>query len=177
MRNGDLVIVMLAVSLLYSGAGPALAEPAPATAVCKISCTVANVVEWSEANFSDIDLGEITPKKKQGLGKAELQLYTNGNVEITADNDNDAELLLGTSTLLTEYKLQYDGSGVNQSGGKTVPWTRYDKFLKKGSRIIHISDDGNVVIMLSVRASLKNPRPKQAGRYTATQTLTACWKS
>ena len=177
VRNGDLVIVVLAVSLLCCGNGSALADPAPAIAVCKISCTVASVAEWSEANFSDIDLGQITPKRKHSLGKAQLRLYTNGNVEINADNDNDAELLLGTSTLLTEYKLQYDGSGVTQTGGKTVTWFRYDKFLKKGSRIIHISGDGDVVVSLSVRASLKKKRPKQTGQYTATQTLTACWKS
>ncbi|MFC1677929.1 hypothetical protein ACFL3G_12825 [Planctomycetota bacterium] len=176
--NGDLVIVVLAIFLLCCGGGSALAEPAPARATCKISCSVAGVVEWSEANFSDIDLGRITPKRKYGLGKAEFQLHTNGDVEITVDNNNNAELLLGTGDkLLTEYKLQYNGSGVDQTGGKTMPWSQHDKFLKKASPVVHISGDGDVMVMLSVRASLKNKKPKQTGIYTATQTLTACWKS
>ncbi|MHC4125675.1 MAG: hypothetical protein ACYSRR_04380 [Planctomycetota bacterium] len=155
----------------------ASAVPPPASATCKISCTVANIVEWSEISFPKVDLGSLTAKNKQAIGKTTLILYTNGDVILSADNDNSAELSFGPNTLLTKYKLRYDGSGVKQTGGRATAWRSFDTFLEEGADIIHIPTDGAVEVILSIRASIKNIRPENSGQYNAIQTLTACWKS
>ena len=154
-----------------------LAIPPPASATCHISCTVANIVEWSGTQFPDVDLGELTDNNKRAIGETTLVLYTNGDVTITADNSNTAELSFGSHKLLTKYKLKYDGFGIKQTGSKPTAWHPFDTFLKEGTDIVHIPTDGAVEVILSVRASVKKVRPDNSGRYNATQTLTACWKS
>jgi len=134
-------------------------------------------VEWSQTSFPEIDLGELTTKNKQASGQAELTLYTNGDVTIIADNSNSAELSSGPHTLLTEYMLRYDGSGINQTGGRPTEWCSFDTFLKEGADITHVPADGAVEVILSVKASIKEIRPENSGRYDAIQTLTVCWKS
>ena len=153
------------------------AIPPPASATCKISCTVANIVEWSESSFPGIDLGSLTVKNKQAIGETTLTLYTNGDVTITADNSNTTELSFGPHTLLTKYKLRYDGSGVKQTGGRPTTWCSFDTFLKESTDIVHIPTDGAVEIILSVKASIENIYRENSGQYNAIQTLTACWKS
>lgn len=163
---------------VFSGApGSVLAVPPPAVATCKISCTVANIVEWSETQFPDVDMGELTANNKQATGETVLTLYTNGDVTISADNSNTAELSFGTHALMTKYKLRYDGSGAKQTGGKPTAWHPFDTFLNKGADIIHIPTDGAVEVILSIKASVKKIHPQNSGQYTAIQTLTACWKS
>ena len=166
---------MFAVS---SAPNPVWAKPRPAAATCHISCTVAEVAEWSESSFPAINLPELTPQNKQSSGSSRLRLYTNGDVKITADNSNAAQLSKDTlHKLVTEYKLEYDASGVNKTGGYTVEWSSHDSFLIKGSTVTHASGDGAVEIILSVRASKETKSPGDSGEYSATQTLTACWKS
>jgi len=177
MRSGRLSIVVLMVYVLSGAPGSVLAAPPPAIATCKISCTVANIVEWSETQFPGIDLGELTAKNKQAIGETTLTLYTNGDVTITADNSNTAELSFGIHALLTKYKLKYDGSGIEQTGGSPTAWYPFDTFLKEGTDIVHIPTDGAVEVILSVGASVKKIHPQNSGQYTAIQTLTACWKS
>jgi hypothetical protein len=177
MRTGELIILLLISIFCSAIALPASAVPPPAVATCKITCTVAEIVEWSQASFPDIDLGELTVQNKQAAGEAELTLYTNGDVTIIADNSNRAELSFGPHALLTEYKLRYDGSGINQTGGRPTEWCSFDTFLKGGTDIIHTLADGAVEVILSVKASIKEIHPENTGQYNATQTLTVCWKS
>lgn len=177
MRSGRLSIVLLAVCILSSAQVSVLAIPPPASATCHISCTVANTVEWSETSFPEIDLDSLTVKNKQTIGETTLVLYTNGDVTITADNSNTAELSFGSHKLLTKYKLKYDGFGIKQTGSKPTAWHPFNTFLNKGADIIHIPTDGAVEVILSVRASIEKIRPENSGTYNAIQTLTACWKS
>lgn len=170
-------IILLVVYVLLRMPGLVSAVPPPASAICKISCTVANIVEWSEISFPGIDLGSLTAKNKQAIGETALTLYTNGDVTITADNSNTAELSFGPHTLLTKYKLKYDGSGIEQTGGSPTAWRPFDTFLKEGTDIVHIPTDGAVEVILSVRTSIENICPENSGQYNAIQTLTACWKS
>jgi hypothetical protein len=169
--------ILLLLYVLFSPTVPVSAVPPPTTATCKITCTVSEIVEWSQVSFPDIDLGELTAKNKQAAGEAVLTLYTNGDVTIIADNSNSAELSFGPHALLTEYKLRYDGSGINQTGGRPTEWCSFDTFLKGGTDITHIPTDGAVEVILSVKASIKEIRPENSGRYNAIQTLTVCWKS
>jgi hypothetical protein len=179
MRTGELIILLL-ISLFCSViALPASAvSPRPAVATCKITCTVAEIVEWSKTSFPDIDLGELTVKNKQASGEAELMLYTNGDITIIADNSNNAELSFGSHTLQTEYNLKFDGSGIGRTGGKSTSWSSFDTFLKGGADIVHSDGDGAVVVTLSVKASITEEiNSDNSGQYNAIQTLTACWKS
>jgi hypothetical protein len=153
-----------------------LAFPPSDSATCKISCTVTSIAEWSETHFSDINLGELTAGNKQAIGEAALILYTNGDVTITADNSNVAELSFGPHFLMTKYKLRYNGLGIKQAGGNTAVWYPFDTFLKEGTDIVHTPTDGAVEVILSVRASVKEINPQNSGQYNAVQTLTACWK-
>jgi hypothetical protein len=176
MSRGKLTILLL-ISIFCSTEASVFAASPPAVAACKITCTVSEIVEWSQASFPDIDLGTLTVHNKQAAGEAELTLYTNGDITIIADNSNNAELSFGPHALLTEYKLRYDGSGINQTGGRPTEWCSFGTFLKEGADIIHIPADGAVEVILSVKASIEEITPENSGQYNAIQTLTACWKS
>jgi len=178
MRSGYLSIVALMVYyILFGSPSLALAVPPPASASCRISCTVADIAEWSEARFPDIDLGELTADNKQAIGETALVLYTNGNVTVTADNSNTAELSFGPHALTTKYKLRYNRLGINQTGGNSTVWYPFDTFLKESTDIVHTPTNGAVEVILSVEASVEEITPQNSGQYTAVQTLTVCWKS
>ncbi len=173
-----LFIAAVAVFVLSLAPDLLLAKPASVSATCNITCTVADIVEWSETSFPAIDLADLTAKNSQVSGSASLTLYTNGDVKITADNSDAAQLSKDVlHKLITEYKLQYDASGLRQTGGSTVAWSDYDSFLSKGSTVKHICGDGAVEVILSVRASRESRRAGDSGEYSAAQTLTVCWKS
>ena len=199
-----LFIAVLAVSALLSPPNPALAKPLSVSAGCNISCTVSEIVEWSNNSFPPIDLADLTTQSSQVSGSSRLCLYTNGDVKITADNSDVSQLSKDDHhKLVTEYKLEYDAFGVNKTGGSMVDWSGYDSFLSEGSIVTHVSGDGAVGVTLSVRVSndsggfgnsstpnLMSADPyssnaaciisctlENVGKCTATQTLTACWKS
>jgi hypothetical protein len=199
-----LFIAVLVVSVLSSPSNPALAKPSSVSARCNISCTVAEIVEWSDSSFPAINLADLTTQSSRVSGSSSLYLYTNGDVEITADNSDAAQLSKDDNhRLVTEYKLEYDAFGLNKTSGSMVDWNGYDSFLSEGSRVTHVSGDGAVEVTLSVRVSndsggfgnsltpnlmSANPYSSNAaciisctlenvGKCTATQTLTACWQS
>jgi len=108
---------------------------------------------------------------------ASAVLYTNRDVQIIADNSGAARLSKdGVHNLVTQYKLEYDGGGTGRTGGRTVGWSDYDRFLANGSQVTHICGDGAVEVILSVRAFKNTARAGESGSYTARQTLTVCWK-
>ncbi len=199
-----LFIAVLAVFALSSASNLALAKPSSVSATCNITCTVAEIVEWSEASFPAINLADLTSQNTHVSGSAALVLYTNADVKITADNSDVAQLSKEDNhRLVTEYKLEYDAFGLNKTGGSMVDWSGYDSFLSEGSTVTHVSGDGAVEVTLSVRVSndsggfgnsltpdLMSANPSSCnatciisctleniGECTATQTLTACWKS
>jgi hypothetical protein len=154
-----------------------LAGHAPVSATCDISCTVADIVEWSDDSFSAIDLGNLTAENKEVSGSASLVLYTNRDVQIIADNSDATRLSKdGVHNLVTQYKLEYDAAGTGQTGGRTTGWSDYDRFLANGSQVTHVCGDGAVEVILSVKAFKNTARAGESGRYTARQTLTVCWK-
>jgi hypothetical protein len=163
--------------VLFSTQNLVLAGHAPVSATCDISCTVADIVEWSDDSFSAIDLGNLTAENREVSGSASLVLYTNRDVQIIADNTNAARLSKdAVHNLVTQYKLEYDAAGTGQTGGRTAGWNNYDRFLTSSSQITHVSGGGAVEVILSVRAFKNTARAGESGRYTARQTLTVCWK-
>ncbi|HAL45168.1 MAG: hypothetical protein A2Y12_14895 [Planctomycetes bacterium GWF2_42_9] len=162
-----LLVLILCGMTAFSLAAP----PVPANAACRITCRVTEVVEWSEASFQDIDLGELNPRNKQAKGQSALVLYTNGDVIITADNSQNAQLTNGQYQIQTQYQLQLD------NGVLPTQWFSYDSFLKDAIEIKHVENDGAVIVILAVKAEVKDVQPGSGGEYAATQTLTVCWKS
>ena len=130
---------------------------------------------WS-GDFNDITVTEhITTQNSVVSGSSTTTLYTSDDAEISADNSATAQLSLGSCTLVTEYRLTFDGDGSSATGSSTVDWTSYDSFLSPAAGITHISDDNDVEVTLYVRASNQANQLADAGTYTATQTLTAHW--
>ena len=164
-----------AALLVMTGAGSIWASPPSTTATCAISGSVSEIMEWDTA-FPAISLASITTQSQQVTGSAVTTLYTNGNVDITADNTSAARLTsAGGATLVTEYSLSYDGNGLAATGGSAVLYATYDTFLSTPSRITHVTGDGAVVLTLGVRASNHPGDVSEATSYNATQTLTASW--
>lgn len=168
------VLLMAALSI---GVNLAMGLPADDDATAAVTCTVDGIMEWDvvAGNFATIAIAPITAQGDTPSAGQSLVLYTNGNAHITADTSTAAQLTKTTDTLVTEYKLEYDGDGVTATGGSTVNWTLYNNFLTAPSAITHISLDGAVNVTLSARASNDAGNIADAGDYTATQTLTASW--
>ncbi len=129
------------------------------------------------ANFGQIALGNIGNRSQVSEGSSSLNLTLNGNATISADNSAAAQLTHTTSgdTLVTEYKLTFDGDGDPNTGGETVDWTPYNNFLTTPSAVTYFTGDNGVQVTLWVRASNAAGTLADAGTYTATQTLTASW--
>ena len=157
--------------------GAVLAAPPADDATCSISVTVAEIMEWS-SNFPPIVvLDQITSQTTVVSDDSTLTLYTNGDVDITADILSGLPELTGpdSDTLVTEYALSYDGNGSDDTGGDAVLFTNYATFLSGGSHVTHVPGDGAVNVTLSVQASNAVGTLANAGLYNATQTLTAAW--
>jgi hypothetical protein len=173
-----LAIVLLIV-ILSLGTNLAIAAPDPAfdAATAAVTVTVDEIIEWDNTvnggNFETIAIDPITNQADTPSASKSLVLYTNCDLDITADNSATAQLTKTTDTLVTEYKLEYDKNGTNGTGGATVDWTLYNNFLTTPSAVTHVSLDGAVNVTLSARASNDAGNVADAGNYTATQTLTA----
>lgn len=134
-------------------------------------------MHW-RSDFNQIALENIGNRDHVSQGSSSAVLCLNGDVELTADTTAAAQLTHTTSgdTLVTEYKLTFDGDGDPNTGGETVDWTPYNDFLTTPSDVMYFPGDGNVEVTLWVRASNAAGTLADAGTYTATQTLTAHWK-
>ena len=150
-------------------------------ATCVINVTVDQIVEWEGAAYAAINLATIDDKGDVPDGNSVYTLWLNCNVSLTADNTAAAELdndPPGSDTLVTEYKVTYDGDGDPDTGGTDTDWATYNNFISgSGSAITHVDNDGAVEIRLRARASNRTDEVADAGDYTCTQTLTATWAS
>jgi hypothetical protein len=155
-------------------------DPGDSPSTCDISVTVSTIMEWA-GNFTDISLTAISGQDDTPEGSQMQTLYTNCNLEISANNDTSpatARLSSATDNLVTKYKLSYDGDGLTYTGGPGENiWMDYDTFLSPASQVTHINTDGAVDVTLYVQASNPSGRVADAGSYTAIQTLTASWTS
>ena len=136
----------------------------------------ADVMYW-ESNFAPIALANITSQGQTQEGNATVTLNTNGNVEISANNtvSGPAELSCATDTLVTEYKLSYDGNGSGATGGANTSYETYNSFLSTPSSVTYVADDNDVQVTLYIRASNSADDVADSDMYSATQTLTVTW--
>jgi hypothetical protein len=81
----------------------------------------------------------------------------------------------GGDTLVTEYKLTFDGDGSSATGASTVDYTSYESFLNPAVSVTHVGGDDAVIVTLYVRAGNYLGDLANSGSYSATQTLTASW--
>lgn len=169
---------------------------ANADATIDVEVHVSDVFEWENGGFDTIDVStDITSYGSDSEGtNTNITLYTNGdvtinaadNTQLTHDGNND-------ETLVTSYKIESDGDGINNTGADdtNADFVNYDDFLDAGSgyAITHVAGDGAVELTLSVMAenpSVDSTPPggsivntegavADSGDYFATQTLTAAW--
>jgi hypothetical protein len=171
------VVLLIGIVLLLDSSLVWAPDPGDQPATCSISVTVNTIMEWA-GNFSDIGLTAISDQADAPEGSQAQTLYTNCNLEISADITTAARLSSATDSLVTKYKLSYDGDGSTLTGGPGVnTWTDYTTFLSAASAVTHVNTDGAVNITLYVQASNPNGEVADAGSYTAVQTLTASWTS
>ena len=189
MRIGANVMKVLAkvllIVVLSLGANLAMAAPDPAfdAATAAVTCTVDEIIEWDDTvnagNFLTIAIANISAQADTPEASRSLVLYTNCDLDITADRTtepNNAQLKKTTDSLVTEYKLEYDGDGDPDTGGTNVGWTDWTTFLGAGgSAVTHVTLDGAVAVTLFARASNADGTLADAGNYHAHQTLTASW--
>ena len=174
-------VVLLMGLVLLLDANLVLADPVNDDATASVTVTVADIMEWS-GNFSAIALSDITTLTSAPTGSGTATLYTNGNVDITADIvGTEAQLSLGTDpnqTLVTSYMLTDDGGsddGGGTGGTDQGSYTVYGSFLSPAYVITHVAGDGAVVITLYAKAENPSGEVADAGSYSAIQTLTAAW--
>jgi hypothetical protein len=96
-------------------------------------------------------------------------------VEISADHSTEAQLSSAGDTLVTEYRLTFDGDGSSKTGRTDTDYKTYDIFLTPAADVTYVADDNDVVVTLHVKASNYANDLANAGTYTAKQTLTVHW--
>ena len=145
------------------------------TFVCSGLLMSQDFMYW-DSNFDPIMLANITMQDGESEGESEVWLFTTGSAEISADNTDTARLTEpGGDSLVTEYKLKFDGDGSSNTGGSTVSFTSYDSFLSTAAYITYVPGDDDVTVKLTVKATNYNDQLANAGTYIATQTLTVSW--
>ncbi len=130
-----------------------------------------------DSNFGSISLLSIDSQNQVREDSATTTLYTSGDAQISADNtpSGPAELSYASDTLVTEYKLAFDGNGSSATGGAGTAYAEYDSFLTPAVDVTYITDDNDVKVTLWVRVSNNSDEVADAGEYLATQTLTISW--
>jgi hypothetical protein len=137
------------------------------------------------SNFGPITLENISSQSdvREGSSTIELNITTTDeNAIITADNSTTAQLKdtdgAAKDTLVTEYKLTFDGDGTGTKSGAAdmQNYVEYNNFLlSEGIEVKYVPGDPTIGVTLWVRASNRAHNVADSGNYTATQTLTITW--
>ena len=135
---------------------------------------IGSFMDW-DSNFGPIALPNIASREQISEGSSSANLSINGDVEISADNSAAAQLSSAGDTLVTEYKLTFDGDGSSTTGGAGTNYETYDTFLTTAAPVTHLTGDDDVEVTLHVKASNYANGLADAGTYTAAQTLTVHW--
>lgn len=131
-------------------------------------------MDW-DSNFGPIALPDIASREQISEGSSSANLSIDGDVEISAANSAAAQLSSAGDTLITEYKLTFDGTGSGTTGGAGTDYKTYDTFLTTAARVTHVIGDDDVQVTLHVKASNYPNDLADAGTYIAEQTLTVHW--
>lgn len=190
-KNRIFLVAACSVLLLSCSVNVYADDPGADFADCAITVTVESIIEWEGAWFPAIDLdaqsgdAPIDERGDDPTGTSAFTLWTNCNVELSADNTATARLTDGTDVLITKYQIATDGDGVTATGAtagavtasSSNVWTAYDTFLATPLAITHFNTDGGVEVTLSVQATNEADEVADSGSYSATQRITATWTS
>jgi hypothetical protein len=135
---------------------------------------IGSFMDW-DSNFGPIALPNIASREQISEGSSSANLSIDGDVEISADNSAAAQLSSAGDTLVTEYKLTFDGTGSGTTGGAGTNYETYDTFLTTAAPVTHAIGDDDVEVTLHVKASNYVNDLADAGTYMAAQTLTVHW--
>ncbi|MCE5341091.1 MAG: hypothetical protein LLF92_08190 [Planctomycetaceae bacterium] len=191
------ILLVLAVCVMVISCNSKLygADPGDDSATCDISVTVDTIIEWEGANFAAIDLdaqeGHLTAQNSSPEGSAAYTLWTNCNVELSADNTATSQLThqrgggANEDALVTKYKISTDGDGDPATGASAVAilasgsdaYVVHNLFLAEPLDITHFNTDGAVEVTLEVEATFDTDNVADSGLYQAVQTITASWVS
>ena len=140
-------------------------------------CATDDDGRWWDADFDGISLSPIAGQGQTQEGSDTVILYISGDSVISADNtvNGPAELKNATDSLITKYKLEFDGDGSSNTGAANTAYAEYDSFLSTPIEIRHAIGDDDLQITLWVEASNKPDNAADSGVYNATQTLTVSW--
>jgi len=184
-----LITLTVVIALCLTTNVALAADPGSDSATCAVSVTVSQIIEWEGANFAAISLTPaITTQADAPTGNAVYTLWTNCNVQLSADNTATAELDndgASSGTPVTEYKLATDANGVSGTGATSADvtssssdaWTGHATFLGTPLAVTHVDGDGAVEVTLEVKATNDSDNVVDAGAYSATQNITAAWTS
>ncbi|MGB8225444.1 MAG: hypothetical protein WCE45_01060 [Sedimentisphaerales bacterium] len=164
-------------------------NPGDDSATCAITVSVLSIIEWEGAAFPAIDidaesdLAPIAAHADDPCGHSDFTLWTNCDVQLSADNTSLSRLTDGTDTLVTKYKILTDGDGDPCTGADAFAvgasssdvFTLYSDFLAEPLDITHVNTDGSVEVTLWVQATNEDDEVSDSGDYTATQEITAAW--
>lgn len=126
-------------------------------------------------DFDGIVLANITSQGQVSEDSSTVTLSLDGDAEITADNSILSQLSCATDTLVTEYKLSFDGDGSSATGGSNTSYETYDSFLSTPSDVTHVVSDDDVDVTLFVKVRNNSNEVADSDTYLATQTLTVTW--
>ncbi|MDD5010585.1 MAG: hypothetical protein PHQ00_00505 [Phycisphaerae bacterium] len=190
--NKAKILLLIVIGVMAIGYNPRAVfadEVGPDAAECAISVTVDSIIEWEDEDFPAIDLdsqeSSISAQATSPEGSAVYTLWTNCNVELSADNTATAQLTDGTDVLVTKYKISTDGDGVTETGANAAAiaasgsdaYVLHNLFLATPLDIAHFNTDGAVEVTLEIEATNPSDEVADSGDYTATQTITATWTS
>lgn len=167
-----LLVAALAIFALSSASDSLLANRPSVSAMCDISCTVAETIEWSQSTSPTIEPADITGQNTQIYCSTSVMLYTNGDVAITTDNSDLVQLAEDKACrLVTDHKLEYD------TGGTITAPSSYQHLLINSPTLMRITGDAGADVTLSTKVHNHTTTQAEVDKHSATVTLTVCWQS
>jgi len=142
-----------------------------------VNLGVGTVAYWA-GGFEGVTLSDFTFPTDRPESSSTQTFVTNGDVSITADNSDAAQLKDGEKTLTTEYRLTFDADGNGtETGAPDTDYEDFSSFLSSPALVNarQTDADGAVQITLHVRASGNGNTLPESGNYSAVQTLTVTW--
>jgi hypothetical protein len=135
---------------------------------------------WTKTDFDSITLSNISSQNQTSVGNSTITIYTEVNIHIIADNTAASQLThqrgeAKEDTLVTEYRLTFDGDGSSATGAADTGYVQYNSFLSEPVTVTHFGSDNYVDVTLWVRAGNRTGNVANRGIYNATQTLTITW--
>jgi len=169
---------LFSILTLFLTQSLALSDHTPVSATCDISCTVAEVVEWSNDTSPPINIESTVVEDCEATASTSFVLYSNRGVQIVADRHQVAQFSKGgLKMLINEHKIEDYAGEISITGGRAPARANYDCFLMNGPHVIHVPKEGVVEVTGPPKIPMSDVAAEDSYCYTTTSVLTVCWKS